>query len=66
MPADDIGMKEQLLTTVKEMKEDGHDFEEEPIIFKWSYPEEPFTEFQLLITETEQASFSFGDVVSVH
>lgn len=44
-------MKNQLITTVKEMKAKGVDFVKDHPLFKWSYPEMPEMEFQLLILE---------------
>ena len=49
-------MKKKLLGTVANLIEAGHDLEQEPVIFKWSYAEEPYIEFQLLIKETQQAN----------
>jgi len=47
---DKLTMKENLLLTVDKLKEGGINISETPPLFKWSYPEEPAVEFQLLIT----------------
>lgn len=56
-------MKRQLLETVESLKEDGIDLSETPALFKWSYDEQPWIEFQLLITETEQANLNLEEPV---
>lgn len=50
-------MKKQMLGIVKELREKGIDFKNGPPHFKWIYEEEPHLEFNLLIVETDQASF---------
>lgn len=49
-------MKKQLLETVKDLRESEIDLGETPALFTWSYDEEPWIEFQLLIKETDQAN----------
>jgi len=53
-------MKQELIETVVKMREEGYDFEETPALFKWSYEECPYVEFQLLIKENRQQEFSFA------
>lgn len=47
-------MKEELMLTVADLREQGIDLEETPAFFEWSYQEEPFVKFQLLIKEVSQ------------
>lgn len=49
-------MKKQLLETVKDLRESEIDLGETPALFTWSYDEEPWIEFQLLIKEVDQAN----------
>lgn len=49
-------MKKQLLETVKDLRESEIDLLVTPALFTWSYDEEPWIEFQLLIKETDQAN----------
>jgi len=51
MPENTKTMKENLLGTVGALREDEINLEETPVVFRWSYPEEPHIEFQLMITE---------------
>lgn len=44
-------MKKQLQTTVRELRERGFDLAKEHPLFKWSYPDDPTIEYQLLIVE---------------
>lgn len=46
-------MKEELLTLANKMKENGQDLVEQPVLFKWSYPEQMEFEFQLLVKEND-------------
>lgn len=46
-------MKKKLLETVAQLKIEGHNLEETPALFTWSYPEEPHIQFQMLIKETD-------------
>lgn len=56
-------MKKTLQETVEKLKEEGLDFKEDVAVFKWSYPENPFIEYTLLIRETEQANLVFEEEV---
>lgn len=47
-------MKTHLLNTVGQLKQAGINIEETPPLFKWSYPEEPTLEFQLLIVTLDK------------
>ncbi|UOF80638.1 hypothetical protein [Caudoviricetes sp.] len=49
-------MKKKLLEMVVALQEEGHDLKETPALFTWSYPEEPYIKFQMLIKETTNAS----------
>lgn len=60
--SDQIPMKEKLLETVAYLRDDEINLEETPAIFKWSYPEEPHIEFQLLIKEIAQSNLVFEDM----
>jgi len=51
MKKDRQGMKEQLQETVQELKKKGVDFTKDHPLFKWSYPDDPKIEYQLLIME---------------
>lgn len=42
-------MKEELLGTIASLKAAGTDFEKEPPLFRWTYPEEPDIMLQLMI-----------------
>ena len=46
-----ILMKEELLSLANKMKEEGQDLVGQPVLFKWTYPEQLEFEFQLLIKE---------------
>ena len=59
-------MKKQLLETVEGLREDGVDLAETPALFTWGYDEEPWIEFQLLITETERSSLIDQEEENVH
>lgn len=48
-------MKKTLQETVSKLKEDGQDLKENMAVFKWTYPEDPFIEYTLLISEVDQA-----------
>lgn len=56
-------LKKQLLQTVEELKEEGIDLKETPALLIWSYDEEPWIEFQLLISETDQANLNLEEPV---
>lgn len=56
-------MKQQLLGTLDGLRDHGVDLAETPALFTWSYEEEPWIEFKLLITETDQASLPFEDSI---
>ena len=57
-------MKEKLLETLKGLQEEEIDLGETPALFKWSYPEEPYIEFQLLIRGLEaKAEFVVEEVL---
>lgn len=47
-------MKQRLLGTLDGLRETGIDLAETPALFTWSYEEEPWIEFQLLIKEVNQ------------
>lgn len=47
------GMKEQLIGEVARLREKGIDLVKDHPLFKWSYPEMPEIQFQLLIIETK-------------
>lgn len=49
-------MKKQLLGMVEGLREQEIDLGETPALFTWSYEEEPWIEFKMLITETDQAA----------
>lgn len=60
--SDDM-IKQKYLSLVEAMKKDGHSLVDEPVLFRWSWPEAPDIEFQLLIRgvdeneESEQIAF---------
>jgi len=47
-----MGMKKQLLQTLAGLQDKGVDLSKTPALFTWSYSEEPYVQFQLLIKET--------------
>ena len=49
-------MKKKLLETVTALQNEGHNLSETPALFTWSYPEEPYIQFQMLIKETTSAN----------
>lgn len=55
-------MQKKLMKIVKDMREDGLDLMETPVIFKWSYKEDPYIEYELLIKETEQSNIVFSSL----
>lgn len=57
----DMTMKEQLLNTVVRLREEGVNLGETPPLFKWSYPEEPNIQFQMLILEGNQMEIPFDE-----
>ena len=56
-------MKSKLQETVAKLKEEGFDFKEDMAVFTWSYPENPYIAYTLLIQETEQANLVFEEGV---
>lgn len=56
-------MKQTLLETVAGLKERGIDLKEEHPLYKWSYPEIPEIQFQLLIMETDQLNLPLGETL---
>ena len=48
-------MKEELIRTVRELRNSGIDIAETPPLFRWTYDEEPDVMFQLLITPKMEA-----------
>jgi hypothetical protein len=50
-------LKDQLLELVDMLEEEeGMDLSEDHPLFRWSYPERPHIEFQLLIKEIEETT----------
>lgn len=60
MQAEQMPMKERLLNILDNLRDDEVNLEETPVIFKWSYEEEPHIQFQLMIKETEQGNLPLG------
>lgn len=56
-------MKQTLLETVAGLKEQGINLKEEHPLYKWSYPEVPEIQFQLLIMETDQLNLPSGETI---
>lgn len=54
-------MQKKLMKTLNSLREDGIDLAETPALFKWSYPEEPWIQFSLMIQETDQAEMPIGE-----
>lgn len=52
----DDALKKQLLNTVEGLRAEDIDLGETPALFTWSYEEEPWIEFQLLIKEVDKAN----------
>ena len=48
-------MQKKLQKTVKGLREDGIDLSETPALFKWSYENDPWVKYELLIQETNQS-----------
>ena len=44
-------MKKRLLKVLKQLRNDGHDLKEEPVLFTWRYEEAPEIKFKLLMQE---------------
>lgn len=64
-------MKTHLLELVRNIQAEGHDIAEQPIIFKWEWPDDvPGVGFQLLIKGSEdnpeQLSLDFEGNGTVH
>ena len=64
-------VKNKYLSLVKDIREQGHDLVEQPILFRWVWPECPDVEFQLLIKGLdaqgeEQLEFDFSESETVH
>lgn len=49
-------MKKQLLGMVEGLREQEIDLTETPALFTWSYEEEPWIKFKMLITETDKTT----------
>lgn len=47
-------MKETLLETLEDLRNQGVDLAETPALFTWRYDEEPDIKFQMLITEVSE------------
>jgi 3-polyprenyl-4-hydroxybenzoate decarboxylase len=56
-------MKKTLLRTVKKLEKDNINLLETPVIYKWSYEEQPYVEFQLLIKKTPQSNLALDSKV---
>lgn len=56
------GILEQI---IKDLREQGHDPSERPVVFIWSYPEEEL-KFTLVIQKKEDEEKSVGDQEVVH
>ena len=54
-------MQEQLQGTVAEMRKQGINLMKDHPLFKWSYPDDPNIEFQLLILEKLDSSLATED-----
>lgn len=59
-------MQKQLQKIVKGLREDGIDLTETPALFKWSYEDDPWIKYELLIQETAQAEMDFNHDDVVH
>ena len=51
-------LKKVLLRTVAQLQDNEVDLKDTPALFTWSYPDEPYIQFQMLIKETEQANLN--------
>ena len=56
-------MKQELFETVAGIREQGINLKDQHPLFKWSYPEMPEIEFQLLIKEKVQLDLPFSETV---
>lgn len=56
-------MQKKLQKLVKGLREDGINLAETPALFKWSYENDPWIEYELLIKETDQASLGIDDPI---
>lgn len=54
MQNDKTPMKEKLLETVQELRNRDINFKEQPVLFRWSYPEEEDILFQLMISDINE------------
>jgi len=54
-------MQKKLLKTLNSLREAGINLRENPALFVWGYPEEPWIKFSLLIQETDQAELPFSE-----
>lgn len=51
-------MKQDCLELLENLREDNVDLLETPVLFNWSYVEEPKIRFSLLIEETEESNIN--------
>ena len=56
-------MQKKLQKLDKGLREDGIDLQETPALFKWSYEDDPWVKYELLIQETPQAGLFTDDVM---
>lgn len=56
-------LQKRLQKIVKQMRADKIDLADTPAHFKWSYPEDPWVEYELLICETDQANLGIDDPI---
>lgn len=49
-------MQKKLMKALDDIREQEIDLKETPVLFRWTYPEEPWIEFELMIRELDQAS----------
>lgn len=59
-------MQKKLQKLVKGLREDGIDLSETPALFKWSYEDDPWVKYELLIQETAQAELRLNDDDVMH
>jgi hypothetical protein len=48
-------LHKKLMMTLHDLREEGIDLKEDPVLIRWVYPEEPWIEFELLIREMDEA-----------
>jgi hypothetical protein len=63
MQEDQTPMKQKLLEIVENLKNDNINLEETPVVFRWSYPEDPYIQYQLLIKETQQSNLEYSPTI---